>query len=74
MRAKTVTHVEYEIFEHILATIDIADVKDRLVPPGDNVAEKRFNEGAKSAARYVKNLSDRRLHRLPNAHPDYRGK
>eukprot|EP01049_Picozoa_sp_SAG25_P023404 SAG25_NODE_9938_length_351_cov_1.218254_2_plen_27_part_01 len=27
MRAKTVTHVEYEIFMHILKQIDVSEVK-----------------------------------------------
>ena len=74
MRAKTVPHVEYEIFQHILDEIDITMVKEQMVPSGDTVAEDRFNKGAESAAKFIQNLIDRRLHRLPKNHGDYRGK
>ena len=74
MRAKTVPHVEYEIFNHILDTIDITTVKEQMCPTGDTVAEERFNKGAESAAKFIQNLIDRRLHRLPKNHVDYRAK
>ena len=76
MRAKTKVHVEYEVFNAILDSECIADILDdlkmELVPNNDTVAEKRFNEGVKSAAQYISNLMDRRVHRLPEDHPEYK--
>ena len=60
MRAKTVTHVEYEIFMHILQHIDVSEV--------------RFNQGLESAAKLIHNLCLRRQHRLPSDHVDYTNK
>jgi hypothetical protein len=74
MRAKTVTHVEYEIFMHILQNIDVSEVKEMVVPMGDTVAEKRFNQGLESAAKLIHNLCLRRQHRLPSEHVDYNNK
>lgn len=78
MRAKTQTHVEYEVFKAILDSDFIGeileDVKMDLVPSNDSVAEKRFEEGVKSAASFIHNLMERRKHRLPNNHPDYHRK
>jgi hypothetical protein len=75
MRAKTVTHVEYEVFNAILDSELIAEtineLKMELVPEGDNVAKKRFEDGVKSAAQYIDNLAQRRKHRLPQEHQDY---
>ena len=71
MRAKTVPHVEYEIFRYILDNIDIKQVKDKMCPKGDKVAEDRFNKGYASVARLINNLCERRLHRLPKDHVDY---
>jgi len=78
VRAKTKVHVEYEVFSAILDSECIADIiedlKIELVPNNDTVAKKRFNEGVKSAAQYISNLMDRRVHRLPEKHPEYKSK
>ena len=74
MRAKTVTHVEYEIIMHILQHMDGSEVKEKVVPLGDSVAEKRFNQGLESAAKLIHNLCLRRQHRLPSDHVDYTNK
>jgi hypothetical protein len=71
-RAKTVTHVEYEIIRHIMDVIDISDVKASLVPPNDPVAAKRFDDGAKNVSNLISNLSKRRLHKIPKDHPHYK--
>jgi hypothetical protein len=75
MRAKTQIHVEYEVFKAILDSDYIGevmcDVKDELVPPNDEIALKRFEEGVKSAAQLIHNLLERRIHRLPTEHADY---
>jgi hypothetical protein len=78
MRAKSVPHVEYEVFNALLDSDIIAEVvaqvKTMMVPAEDSVAEKRFDEGVKNAAQYILNLAERRLHRLPEDHPDYQQK
>lgn len=71
MRAKTVPHVEYEIFTHLLEEIDLTALKEQMCPTGDKVAEKRFEQGASSAAKLIQNLCVRRKHRLPTDHLDY---
>ena len=73
-RAKTVVHVEYEALNLILSQIDVSELHEDMVPHGDDVAEKRFKTGVGNVAKLVQNLIDRRLHRLPSEHPDYRGK
>ena len=72
MRAKTIPHVEYEIFQHILDEIDISILKEQMCPSGDAVATDRFDKGAESAAQLIQNLIERRLHRLPHDHPDFK--
>jgi len=78
LRAKTQVHVEYEVFKAILDSGAIGelivDLKMELVPEGDNVAEKRFNEGVRSASEYISNLMERRTHRLPKNHSDFKVK
>ena len=74
MRAKTIPHVEYEIFNHLLDTVDIEPLRRRLCPAGDTVAKERFEKGFESAAKLINNLCERRLHRLPEQHPDYKEK
>jgi len=78
MRAKSVLHVEYEVFNAILDSDLIAEVveaiKESLVPEHDSVAEKRFEEGVRNAAKYIHNLAERRLHRLPEDHLDFKPK
>ena len=34
----------------------MSDIRLDLIPAGDKVAEKRFNEGVKSASQYIFNL------------------
>tara|TARA_Y100000593_G_scaffold70958_1_gene130204 strand:+ start:23821 stop:24054 length:234 start_codon:yes stop_codon:yes gene_type:complete len=70
-RAKSVVHVEFEVFRHVIMTIDVADLRARMVPEGDDVAEKRFDKGVASAAELIANLAMRRQHRLPEDHAAY---
>tara|TARA_Y100000592_G_scaffold98290_1_gene171014 strand:+ start:265 stop:498 length:234 start_codon:yes stop_codon:yes gene_type:complete len=75
MRAKTIPHVEYEIFQHILDEIDISMVKEKMVvEPRIDKAEERFDKGAESAAQLIQNMMDRRRHKLPFDHPDFKEK
>ena len=77
-RIKTVTHGEYEIANAILDSDIIAQAVQRvrydMVPEKDEVAAKRFDNAANNVAQLIKNMADRRLHRLPKNHPDYKEK
>ena len=68
-RARTVVHAEYEILNEVLRNTDFGAVEDRMVD--DTVTQKRFVTAAKNVAGLISNLITRRLHRLPETHPDY---
>jgi len=72
VRAKTIPHVEYEIFQLILDDIDISILKEQMCPTGDKIAEDRFMKGATSATQLIVNMMERRRHKLPDDHPDYK--
>ena len=74
MRAKSVIHVEYELIKHIINNLDLSAVKDAMVPVGDKVAEKRFNTAGVNVKKLFVNMGQRRQHRLPEEHPDYKKK
>ena len=78
MRAKTVIHVEYEILKPILQSKEIGMVVERvkadMVPSTDRAAEKRFNAGVTSGGQLIRNIVDRRTHRIPQNHPDFKVK
>jgi len=46
----------------------------QMIPEGDKVAKKRFDKGATNISTYLRNMVNRRLHKLPKDHPAYRGK
>mgnify|MGYP003143042483 FL=1 len=71
-RAVSVVHVEYEVFKWILDNIHLDELKERMAT--DDVSEKRWEKGTTQAAQYIKNLCDRRTHRLPEDHVDYEEK
>ena len=72
MRAKSVVHVEYEIFLHILDEIEIESLEKIMVE--DKHSKKRFEDGAAEVFKLINNLAQRRLHRLPKNHPDFKEK
>tara|TARA_R110000824_G_scaffold13260_3_gene57759 strand:+ start:280 stop:522 length:243 start_codon:yes stop_codon:yes gene_type:complete len=78
MRAKTAIHVEYEVIKAILNSKEIGMIIERvqanMVPVGDVVAEIRYAKGVQSVSQFMNNMLERRLHRIPKSHPDYRGK
>ena len=74
MRASSKIHVEYEVLKYLMDKIDLTELEDKMCPSGDDVASKRFADGADSVSNLVNNLIVRRLHRLPKTHPAYRGK
>jgi len=73
-RARSVAHVEYEMLEYIGRRIFLDDLMSQMIPEGDRVAEKRFDTGARNICKYLQNMAERRLHKLPQTHPDYREK
>ena len=73
-RAASTTHVEYEILQYIGRKIYLDELMEQMIPRGDAVAEKRFKKGAENICKYLENMADRRLHKLPKNHQDYRGK
>ncbi len=68
------THVEYELIKHIINNLDLSAVKDAMVPAGDKVAEKRFNTAGANVKKLFVNMGQRRQHRLPEEHSDYKSK
>ena len=62
-RARSVAHVEYEILQW---------VGDRAWL--DGLMEKRFRKGATNISTYLRNMMDRRQHKLPKDHEDYKEK
>jgi len=78
VRIRTVTHGEYEVLNAIMDSLTVAEtlqtLKYQMVPENDEVAEKRFNQSVASIGQYLSNMAERRLHRLPKNHPDYREK
>jgi len=70
-RARSVAHVEYEILEWVGRRAWLDDLMAEMVPEGDKVAEKRFRTGATKISGYLRNMMDRRQHKLPKDHPEY---
>ena len=73
-RARSVSHVEYEMLEYIGRRIFLDDLMSQMIPEGDRVAKKRFDTGARNICKYLQNMAARRLHKLPHTHPNYREK
>ena len=71
MRARTIPHVEYETLNWILYNIEMDDLQREMVPTGDKIAQDRFDKGVASVAKLIRNMIQRRLHKLPAEHPDY---
>ena len=72
MRARSVSHVEYEILEWIGRRAWLDQLMEKMIPQGDKIAEKRFRKGAENICKYLENMMKRRQHRLPKDHEDYK--
>tara|TARA_B110001452_G_C14830712_1_gene290060 strand:- start:202 stop:420 length:219 start_codon:yes stop_codon:yes gene_type:complete len=68
MRAGSTTHVEYEIFKHIIDKVDLSEIYEVMVL--DEVSKDRFDKGATNAVKLIRNLANRRIHKLPKNHVD----
>jgi len=73
-RARSVAHVEYELLNFIGERLYVDDLMQQMIPEGDEVAKKRFDKGATNISTYLKNMMNRRQHKLPKSHTEYRGK
>ena len=73
-RARSVTHSEYEILQWIGRKAWLDQLMVEMIPEGDDVAEKRFRKGAENICRYLENMMERRQHKLPKEHDDYKEK
>ena len=71
-RARSVAHVEYEILQWVGDRAWLDGLMAEMVPKGDKVAEKRFRKGAENICRYLENMMERRRHKLPKDHEDYK--
>ena len=71
-RARSVTHVEYEILQWIGSKAWLDQLMVEMIPEGDNVAEKRFRKGAENITEYLQNMINRRRHKLPKDHDAYK--
>ena len=78
MRFKNVKHAEYEILRAILHNpnnenfiVSIEKVREKGIPKGDTVAEKRFKKAAANIISIIRNLQGSRLSSLPEGHMDY---
>tara|TARA_R100001015_G_C4634634_1_gene201558 strand:+ start:2842 stop:3075 length:234 start_codon:yes stop_codon:yes gene_type:complete len=71
-RARSVTHVEYEILDWIGRKLWLDGLMVEMVPKGDKVAEKRFRKGATNISGYLQNMMERRQHKLPKDHDNYK--
>tara|TARA_R110000824_G_scaffold42116_5_gene124456 strand:+ start:920 stop:1144 length:225 start_codon:yes stop_codon:yes gene_type:complete len=67
-KAGSTTHVEYEIFRHIIKEVDLSNLYETMVV--DDVSKDRFDKGAINCLKLIKNLAERRTHKLPKNHPD----
>lgn len=71
-RATSVAHAEYEILRVVTDEIDLRTLRKAMAI--DKVSKKRFDKGAANAAQLIQNMMDRRMHKLPKDHVDYREK
>ena len=71
-RARSVAHVEYEILQWAGDRAWLDGLMAEMVPKGDKIAEKRFRKGAYNIQTYLKNMMERRQHKLPKDHDDYK--
>ena len=77
-RARSVEHVEYEILDWIGRRAWLDELKQNMTPwkngQPDKIAKKRFRKGAENICRYLENMMERRQHKLPKDHEDYKEK
>ena len=68
-RAASVTHVEYEILNHIVTEIDLSMLQSRMCD--DKVTKERFTKAGTNVLELIENMMGRRRHKLPKSHTEY---
>ena len=71
-KAASVTHVEYAVLEALKNEVDLTDIHNVLAV--DKVSKERFDKGATNILNLIQNMMDRRTHKLPKDHVDYKEK
>mgnify|MGYP003126626176 FL=1 len=71
-RAASVTHSEYEILKFITEEIDLRTLEKKMAL--DRVSKERFGKAGKSVLQLITNMMERRRHKLPLNHVDYKEK
>ncbi len=71
-KAASVTHAEYMILESLRDEVNLRELQSRMVV--DAVSSTRFDKAAANVHRLVQNMMDRRTHKLPKDHVDYKEK
>ena len=71
-RAASVTHVEYEILNHIVTEIDLSRLQSRMCD--DKVTKERFAKAGTNVLELLENMMGRRRHKLPKSHTEYKEK
>ncbi len=71
-KAASVTHVEYAVLECLKNEVDLTDIHSVLAV--DKVSKERFDKGATNILNLIQNMMDRRTHKLPKEHVDYKEK
>lgn len=69
-RAASVTHVEYEILNHIVTEIDLSRLQSRMCD--DKVSKDRFVKAGANVLELIENMMGRRRHKLPKSHIEYK--
>lgn len=69
-RAASVTHVEYEILNHIVTEIDLSRLQSRMCD--DKVSKDRFVKAGTNVLELIENMMGRRRHKLPKSHTEYK--
>ena len=61
--------IGFKLFENFIVSIE--RVREKGIPKGDLVAEKRFKKAAANIISIIRNLQGSRLSSLPEGHMDY---
>ena len=71
-KAASVTHAEYMILMCLRDEVDLRDVQVKMAT--DKVSTTRFDKGATNVLGLIQNMMDRRMHKLPKDHVDFKEK
>jgi hypothetical protein len=71
-RARNIPEVEYELLKHLLSSVNITPLEAAMAT--DDHSRKRFATGVKNIIGLLDNMAERRVHRLPKEHADYKPK